>query len=60
VRWAFGDPQPEELDPGLLFWKIHQSVATFCPERRTVVEFDFTGPHGCRAWLVLEPREVSV
>jgi hypothetical protein len=30
------------------------------PDRRTVVEFDFTGPRGRRVWLLLEPREVSV
>jgi DNA-binding HxlR family transcriptional regulator len=61
VRWAFGEPQPEELDAGLLLWKIHQRInRDLLPERRTVVEFDFTGPRGCRAWLVLEPREVSV
>ena len=61
VRWAFGDPRPEELDAGLLVWKIHQRVhRDLLPERRTVVEFDFTGPRGRRVWLLLEPREISV
>ena len=61
VRWAFGDPRPEELDAGLLVWKIHQRInRERLPERRTVVEFDFSGPRGCRVWLLLEPREVSV
>jgi DNA-binding HxlR family transcriptional regulator len=61
VRWAFGEPRPEELDPGLLVWKIHQRIdRERLPDRRTVVEFDFTGPVGRRVWLVLEPREVSV
>jgi hypothetical protein len=61
VRWAFGEPRPEELDPGLLVWRIHQRIdRERLPERRTVVEFDFTGPRGRRVWLVLEPREVSV
>jgi DNA-binding HxlR family transcriptional regulator len=61
VRWAFGEPRPEELDPGLLVWKIHQRInRELLPERRTVVEFDFTGPRGRRVWLLLEPREVSV
>ena len=61
VRWAFGDPRPEELDGGLLVWKIHQRIhRERLPQRRTVVEFDFSGPHGCRVWLLLEPREVSV
>ena len=26
VRWAFGEPRPEELDAGLLIWKIHQRI----------------------------------
>ena len=61
VRWAFGEPKLEELDAGLLVWKIHQRIERDAlPDRRTVVEFDFTGPHGCRVWLVLQPREVSV
>ena len=61
VRWAFGDPRPEDLDAGLLIWKIHQRInRELLPERRTVVEFDFTGPQGRRVWLLLEPREVSV
>jgi DNA-binding HxlR family transcriptional regulator len=61
VRWAFGDPRPEELDAGLLVWKIHQRInRERLPERRTVVEFDFTGPKGRRVWLLLDRREVSV
>jgi len=61
VRWAFGEPKPEELDAGLLIWKIHQRInRELLPDRRTVVEFDFTGTRGRRVWLLLEPREVSV
>lgn len=61
VRWAFGDPDPEELDAGLLVWKIHQRIdRERLPETRTVVEFDFTGQCGRRVWLLLERREVSV
>lgn len=61
VRWAFGEPKLEELDAGLLIWRIHQRIdRELLPERRIVVEFDFTGPRGRRVWLVLEPREVSV
>ena len=61
VRWAFGEPRPEELDAGLLIWRIHQRInRELLPERRTVVEFDFTGPRARRVWLLLEPREVSV
>jgi DNA-binding HxlR family transcriptional regulator len=61
VRWAFGEPRPEELDAGLLVWKIHQRIdRELLPERRIVVEFDFTGPRARRIWLLLERREVSV
>ena len=61
VRWAFGDPRPEELDPVLLLWKMHQRIhRQLLPPKRTVVEFDFTGQKGRRLWLVLEKREVSV
>jgi DNA-binding HxlR family transcriptional regulator len=61
VRWAFGEPRPDELDAGLLAWRMHQRIARdLLPDRRTVVEFEFTGSRGRRVWLVLEPREVSV
>ena len=46
--------------PGLV-WKIHGAIdRDLLPERRIVVEFDFTGPQGRRVWLLLERREVSV
>jgi hypothetical protein len=61
VRWAFGEPRPEELDPVLLLWKMHQRIRRdLLPPARTVVEFDFTGNQRRRLWLILEPKEVSV
>ena len=61
VRWAFEDPLPEELDAGLLVWKIHQRIdRDRLPETRVVVEFDFTGQGGRRVWLLLDRGEVSV
>jgi len=61
VRWAFGEPKLDELDPVLLLWKMHQRIRRdLLPPTRIVVEFDFTGRKGRRLWLVLEPREVSV
>lgn len=61
VRWAFGEPKLEELDPAVLLWKMHQRVdRSQLPPGQTVVEFDFTGKRGRRLWLVLTPREVSV
>ena len=44
VRWAFGEPKPEELDPVLLLWKMHQRIRRYLlPSTRVVVEFDFSG-----------------
>ena len=61
VRWAFGEPNPEELDPVLLLWKMHQRIRRDrLPAQRIVIEFDFRGKCGRRLWLVLEPREISV
>ena len=57
VRCAFGEPRPEELDAALLVWKIHQRInRDLLPQKRTVVEFDFTDltrtAHGwsCNHW----------
>lgn len=61
VRWAFGDPRPEELDPVLLIWKMHQRIRReHLPASRTVIEFEFRGRGGRRLWMVLEPNEISV
>ena len=61
VKWAFAEPEPTELDPALLIWKIHQRIhRDLLPLGRTTVEFDFPGQRKRRVWLVLEPREVSV
>ena len=61
VNWAFDEPSPDEMDAGLVVWKLHQRIdRSVLPGRRTVVEFDFSGPKPQRVWLVLEPAEVSV
>ena len=61
VRWAFGEPRPEELDPVLLMWRIHRRIhRRLLPPTRTVVEFDLTGRRGRRMWLVMERGEVSL
>jgi len=60
-NWAFDEPAPDEMDAGLVVWKIHQRIdRSQLPNRRTVVEFEFSGPNAKRVWLVLEPSEVSV
>ena len=57
VQCAFGEPTLEELDPALLVWRIHQRINRDpLPERRTVVELDFTGPRPHRAWAVARAR----
>jgi DNA-binding HxlR family transcriptional regulator len=61
AKWAFGQPKPEELDPALLLWKMHQRIhRDRLPAGRTVVEFEFPKLRNRRFWLVLEPREVSL
>jgi DNA-binding HxlR family transcriptional regulator len=61
VRWAFQEPRADELDPALLLWKVHQRIRRAAlPDRRTTVEFDFTGRNARRLWLVMERRDVSV
>jgi DNA-binding HxlR family transcriptional regulator len=61
ARWAFGEPDPAELDPVLLMWWMRDRVYTErLPSRRIVVEFDFRGPRPGTYWLVLEPGAISV
>lgn len=60
IKWVFANPHPDELDPALLLWKMHQRVdRRELPPGRTVVRFDFTGRKGRRLWLVLDPRDIS-
>jgi HxlR-like helix-turn-helix len=61
ARWAFGDPDPAELDTDLLMRWIGRHVATSeLPARRVVARFDFTAPRVRRYWLVLDSEETSV
>jgi len=61
ASWAFGDPDPRELDPDLLMRWISRHIATDAlPERRVVVQFDFAKPRRRRFWLVLDHAEASV
>jgi DNA-binding HxlR family transcriptional regulator len=61
ARWAFGDPQPDELDPDLLMRWISRHVAVDAlPPRRAVAQFTFRRPRHRTYWLVLQRDEVSV
>jgi hypothetical protein len=62
ARWAFREPQPEELDAGLLMSWISRRIAReHLPERRVVVRFDFTnGRRRQRFWLLLARAEVAM
>ncbi|MCW5850075.1 MAG: helix-turn-helix transcriptional regulator [Anaerolineae bacterium] len=61
ARWAFGDPEPDDLDPGLLLWWMRDGIdGASLPGGRNVVQFDFQGQRTACYWLVIEPDEVSV
>lgn len=64
--WAFGDPDPEELDPVLLMWRLRSQVEREqLPEHRVVVQYDFSGPTFSSAekgpfWLILTKADVTL
>jgi DNA-binding HxlR family transcriptional regulator len=61
AKWAFGEPEPKELDPILLMWWMRDRVYTDrLPQQLVVVEFDFCEARPHRYWLVLKPEDVSV
>ncbi|HMG44963.1 MAG TPA: helix-turn-helix domain-containing protein [Acidimicrobiales bacterium] len=59
ARYTFGDPRPEELDPELLMWWMHERIDTSEIDRRAVVMVDMTD-YRRLFWLVLEPGDASV
>jgi DNA-binding HxlR family transcriptional regulator len=62
ARWAFREPQADELDGGLLLGWISRRVnRDRLPDRRVVVRFDFTnGRRRERFWLLLHRADVAV
>jgi DNA-binding HxlR family transcriptional regulator len=56
ARWAFGNPQQNELDPGVLLWWMRRRVCLDqMPRSRIVIEFEFRGvPSKKHFWLVIE------
>lgn len=60
ARWQFGDPRDEELDPELLMWWVHDRLdLSALPDRRVVLEFDFTDQRR-RFWIVRDAGGPSV
>jgi DNA-binding HxlR family transcriptional regulator len=59
ARYAFGDPQPEELDPELLMWWMHGRIDTSDFTKRAVIQIDVSDLRK-KYWLVLEPGDASV
>jgi DNA-binding HxlR family transcriptional regulator len=61
ARWAFGEPDLDELNPTLLLWWMRDRVYTErLPQERVVVEFDFREESFGNYWLVMKPQDVSV
>lgn len=61
ATWAFGDPSPEQLDPLLLMWWMHNRVnGDQLPQHRVVIQFDFRGAKTESFWLVLTTCDVTI
>jgi hypothetical protein len=61
AKWAFGEPEPAELDPVLLLWWMRDRVYfERLPKKQIVVEFVFHPVHKRKYWLVMKPDDVSV
>ena len=61
AKWAFGEPEPSELDPVLLLWWMRGRVYfERLPQKQIVVEFVFHPAHKRKYWLVMKPDDVSV
>ena len=60
AQYAFGDPEPDELDPELLVWWMHTRLDTSSfPGKRHVVHIRFTDDARL-FWIVVEAGEPSV
>ncbi len=60
ARWAFGEPDAEELDPDLLVWWMHTRLDTSqLPGKRHVLHLRFSD-ESKRFWIVIEGGVPSV
>lgn len=61
ARWAFEEPEEDELDPVLLMWWMRSRVCLEqLPDQRVVVRFDFQGAKYETFWLLLSREDVSL
>jgi DNA-binding HxlR family transcriptional regulator len=61
ATWAFGEPEPAELDPVLLLWWMRNRVYfERLPKKLIVVEFVFRPVYKRKYWLILKPDDVSL
>ncbi len=60
-KWAFGMPDEDELDAGLLLWWMQRRLnVEELPGPRTTIEFDFLAARRSRFWFVIDRGEASV
>ncbi len=61
ARWLLEQPHEDELDPGLLLWRMQNRLNTAAlPAGRVVIHFEFRiGPKG-RFWFVVDDARGSV
>ena len=60
-KWAFGLPNEDELDPGLLLWWMQRRLnSAALPKERTTIQFDFRADQLIQFWFVIERGEASV
>ncbi len=60
-RWANLELEPDDIDPDLLMWDMRRRIHwERVPDRRVVVQFDFSGLSTGHYWLVLEQNDASV
>jgi DNA-binding HxlR family transcriptional regulator len=61
VTWAFGEPDPAELDPDLVVrWISRHLDRNRLPARRVVVAFEVLGRSTRWYWLVITADDVSI
>ena len=61
AAWAFDKPNEDELDPGLLIWRMqHRLNVEALPSGRITIAFDFEIGRKGQFWFVINEGEASV